>query len=129
MLQQAPIYAYVPVKDLARARKFYEQTLGFSPDYENEGGVGYKGAGGTAFFLYPSEFAGTNKASQAFWVVKDVRAEVAELKAKGVTFEEYDAPGFKTVDSIATGGGAMTAWFKDPEGNIMAIVQSIGANL
>ena len=64
MLQQAPIYAYVPVKDLARARKFYEQTLGFSPDYENEGGVGYKGAGGTAFFLYPSEFAGTNKASR-----------------------------------------------------------------
>ena len=61
--------------------------------------------------------------------MKDVRAEVAELKAKGVTFEEYDAPGFKTVDSIATGGGAMTAWFKDPEGNIMAIVQSIGANL
>src|ERR1051325_4628097 len=121
MLQSSPMYAYVPVSDLARARKFYEEKLGFKPDHESEGGVTYKCAGGTAFFMYRSGNAGTSKASQAFWQVADVRAEVADLKRRGVVFEEYDHPGLKTVDSLATGGGAMTAWFKDPEGNILAI--------
>jgi hypothetical protein len=66
--------------------------------------------------MYPSAGAGTSKASTAFWVVDDVAAEVAGLKARGVTFEEYDMPGIKTVNSIASGGGAKTAWFKDTEG-------------
>jgi len=125
MLQKSPIYAYVPVKDLARARKFYEEKLGFQPTREIEGGIHYDCGNGTGFFMYTSEFAGTSKASQAFWSVKDVRAEVAELRAKGVVFEEYDAPNFKTVDGIATGGNSMTAWFKDPDGNILAIAQTI----
>ena len=123
MLQDAPMYSYVPVKDLARARAFYEQKLGFKPDREIAGGVAYKSGEGTAFFMYPSAGAGTSQASQAYWQVKDIRAEVAGLKKRGVVFEEYDNPGFKTVDSIATGGGAMTAWFKDTEGNILAISQ------
>jgi hypothetical protein len=75
--------------------------------------------------MYPSAGAGTSKASTAFWEVGDVEAEVVALKAKGVVFEEYDAPGFKTVNSIATGGGAKTAWFKDSEGNILAVSQRI----
>jgi hypothetical protein len=75
--------------------------------------------------MYPSPGAGTNRASTAFWAVADVAAEVSELKARGVVFEEYDGPGIKTVDSIATGGGAKTAWFRDSEGNIMAISQRI----
>jgi hypothetical protein len=66
--------------------------------------------------MYPSAGAGTSKASTAFWVVDDVAAEVAGLKARGVTFEEYDMPGIKTVNSIASGGGAKTALFKDTEG-------------
>ena len=61
----------------------------------------------------------------AFWTVADVTAEVAELKQRGVVFEEYDTPGFKTVNSIATGGGAKTAWFKDSEGNILAVSQRV----
>ena len=61
----------------------------------------------------------------AFWAVDDVEAEVAELKARGVRFEEYDMPGIKTVDGIATGGGAKTAWFKDSEGNILAVSQRL----
>jgi hypothetical protein len=73
--------------------------------------------------LYPSAGAGTSKASTAFWSVEDVAAEVAELKARGVVFEEYDLPGLKTVNSIATGGGAKTAWFRDSEGNILAVSQ------
>jgi catechol 2,3-dioxygenase-like lactoylglutathione lyase family enzyme len=125
MLQKSPIFAYIPVKDMARARKFYEETLGFKPSRTIEGGVHFECGNGTGFFMYPSQFAGTSRASQAFWSVPDVRAEVAELRAKGVVFEEYDTPGLKTVDGIATGRGAMTAWFKDPDGNILAIAQTI----
>lgn len=125
MLQQSPMYAYLPATDVARARRFYEQTLGFHPSEEIAGGVVYKFANGTGCFLYPTGNAGTNRASQAFWQVADVAREVSDLKARGVTFEEYDAPGLKTVDSITTGGGAKTAWFKDTEGNILAIVQDV----
>jgi len=127
MLQQSPMYAYLPATDVARARAFYEGTLGFRPLEEVAGGVRYEFGNGTACFLYPTRNAGTNRASQAFWQVKDVAREVAELKARGVTFEEYDMPGIKTVDGIATAGGAKSAWFKDTEGNILAIVQDARA--
>ena len=123
MLQKSPLYAYIPAKDVARARRFYEERLGFQPAKELAGGVIYEFAGGTSCFLYPTPNAGTSAASQAFWQVADVEREVAELKAKGVQFEEYDMPGMK--DGIATAGGAKSAWFKDTEGNIMAIVQSL----
>jgi predicted enzyme related to lactoylglutathione lyase len=124
MLKDAPIRAYIPVSDLARARKFYEQTVGLVPKQEYAGGVIYE-CGGTEVFMYPTRNAGTSKASQAFWQVKDVEAEVADLKARGVVFEEYDMPGVTTKNSIATGGGAKTAWFKDTEGNILAISQRV----
>jgi predicted enzyme related to lactoylglutathione lyase len=123
MLQKSPMYAYLPAQDVRRARQFYEQKLGFNPKSESAGGVVYEFAGGTACFLYPTPNAGTSRASQAFWQVSDVEREVAELKAKGVTFEKYDVPGMK--DEIATASGAKTAWFKDTEGNILAIVQSV----
>lgn len=125
MLQSSPMYAYIPARDVARARRFYEQTLGFEPKEETAGGVVYEFADHTACFLYPTANAGTSRASQAFWQVDDVEREVAELKARGVTFEEYDAPGMKTRDGIATAGGARAAWFKDTEGNILALVQSL----
>ena len=125
MLQRSPMYAYIPAKDVSRARAFYEQKLGFEPKEEVAGGVVYAFTRGTACFLYPTPNAGTSKASQAFWQVDDVEREVAELKARGVTFEEYDAPGFKTVNSIVTAGGAKAAWFKDSEGNILAVVQNL----
>jgi catechol 2,3-dioxygenase-like lactoylglutathione lyase family enzyme len=123
MLQKSPMYAYLPAKDVARARQFYETKLGFVPKREAAGGVVYESAGGTACFLYPTPNAGTSAASQAFWQVADVEREVAELRAKGVTFEQYDMPGMK--NGIATAGGAKTAWFKDTEGNILAIVQTV----
>ena len=125
MLQKFPMWAYIPVRDVARARKFYEEKLGFEPKHETAGGVVYEFGGGTGCFLYPTPHAGTSKASQAFWQVDDVEREVAELRARGVTFEEYDVPGLRTERGIATGGGARTAWFKDTEGNILAVVQSL----
>jgi predicted enzyme related to lactoylglutathione lyase len=125
MLKRFPMYAYLPAKDVARARKFYEQKLGFVPKEEADGGVAYEFAEHTGCFLYPTPNAGTSKASQAFWQVDDVEREVAELKARGVKFEEYDMPDMKTENGIATAGGARAAWFKDTEGNILALVQSL----
>ncbi len=79
----------------------------------------------TACFMYPTANAGTSKASQAFWQVEDIERGVAELKALGVQFEEYDARGMKTQDGISIAGGAKSAWFKDSEGNILAVIQSV----
>ena len=124
MLSAAPIRAYRPVSNVARARSFYEQKVGLRPKEEFAGGVIYE-CGGAEAFLYPTHNDGTSRASQAFWEVPDVEAEVAELKARGVTFEEYDIPGLKTKNGIATGGGARTAWFKDSEGNILAVSQRL----
>ena len=125
MLQKSPMYAYIPVKDVTRARQFYEQKLGFKPEQEADGGIVYEFAGGTACFMYPTTNAGTSRASQAFWRVDDIEREVAELKTKGVKFEEYDLPGLKTMNGIATAGGAKSAWFRDPDGNIFALVQEL----
>ncbi len=125
MLPTFPMYAYLPAKDIGRAREFYEGKLGFRPKQETAGGVIYEFGERTACFLYPTPNAGTSKASQAFWQVDDVEREVADLKARGVRFEEYDMPGLKTKNGIATGGGAKTAWFKDTEGNTLAIVQNL----
>jgi len=124
MLRNAPIRAYIPVSNVSRARKFYEDLVGLKPREEYAGGVIYE-CGGAEVFMYPTPNAGTSKASQAYWQVDDVEAEVADLKARGVKFEEYDMPGVAMKNSIATGGGAKTAWFKDTEGNILAVSQRL----
>jgi catechol 2,3-dioxygenase-like lactoylglutathione lyase family enzyme len=123
MLQDFPLYAYIPAKDVARARRFYEEKLGFRPKQETAGGVIYEFGGKTACFLYPTPNAGTSKASQAFWHVVDIEREVAELKKRGIMFENYDMPGEKGPSGVITAGGAKAAWFKDTEGNILAIIQ------
>ena len=124
MLKDATIHAYLPVADLARAREFYEKKVGLVPKEEYAGGVVYA-CGGAEVFMYPTPNAGTSKASQAFWSVRDIEREVRELRERGVVFEEYDMPGMKTIGGIATGGGARTAWFKDTEGNILAVSQRL----
>lgn len=124
MLRDAPIRAYIPVSDVGRARTFYEKIIGLTPKEEYAGGVIYE-CGGAEVFMYPTGNAGTSKASQAYWQVDDVEAEVAELKARGVVFEEYEMPEVTMRNSIATGGGAKTAWFKDTEGNILAVSQGL----
>jgi predicted enzyme related to lactoylglutathione lyase len=125
MLQNSPLYAYFPAKDVARARRFYEDKLGLKPREEIAGGVVYEFGKETAAFLYPTPNAGTSRASQAFWQVEDIEREVAELKKRGVKFEDYDMPGMKTENGIFTGGGAKAAWFKDSEGNILAVIQDL----
>jgi catechol 2,3-dioxygenase-like lactoylglutathione lyase family enzyme len=125
MLQNAPMYSYIPAKDVARARAFYEEKLGFKPKEVTPGGVTYEFANGTACFLYPTPNAGTSQASQAFWQVEDVEKEVTELMAQGVKFEKYDMPDVDE-NGISTAGGAKAAWFKDTEGNTMALIQTLG---
>jgi predicted enzyme related to lactoylglutathione lyase len=124
MLRNAPIRAYIPASDIKRARKFYEEIVGLVPKQEYAGGVIYE-CGGAEVFMYKTSNAGTSKASQAYWQVADVEAEVAELKVRGVKFEEYDLPDVTMKNSIATAGGAKTAWFKDTEGNILAVSQRL----
>lgn len=125
MLKNARMVPYIPVADVARARKFYEEKVGLKPKEEYAGGVIYECGNGSWAFMYPSPGAGTSKASTAFWAVDDVASEVAELKSRGVVFEEYNTPAIKTKNSIASAGGAKTAWFKDSEGNILAISQRV----
>src|SRR4029450_3677068 len=125
MLQKAPMYSYIPAKNVAQARAFYEEKLGFKPKEITAGGVTYEFANGTACFLYPTSNAGTSKASQAFWQVDDIEKEVTELIGRGVKFEKYDMPDIDE-KGISTAGGAKAAWFKDTEGNILALIQTLG---
>jgi predicted enzyme related to lactoylglutathione lyase len=125
MLKDAPVVPYIPATDISRAREFYEKKVGLVAREEVAGGVVYECAGGSWIFLYQSSGAGTSQASQAFWQVQDIEKEVAELRSRGVVFKEYDRPGgLKTVNGISIGGGAKAAWFKDSEGNIMAVIQT-----
>ena len=129
MLQSYPMYAYIPAKNVARARRFYEDKVGLAPGRTIAGGVSYQFGDHTGCFLYDAgDTAGTSKASQAFWRVDDIEREVAQLRARGVVFEHYDPDeigGMEMKDDIATGGGTRAAWFKDTEGNIMAIIQDL----
>ena len=125
MLKDAQIVPYIPVSDVTRARRFYEEVLGLKPKELYAGGAIYEFGRGSIAFMYPSAGAGTSKASTAFWAVTNIEAEVAELKKRGVVFEKYDLPGMEMKNDIAVGGGAKTAWFKDPDGNILAISQRV----
>jgi predicted enzyme related to lactoylglutathione lyase len=125
MLQNYPMYAYLPAQDVARARRFYEGQLGFVPKREADGGVVYEFGDRTACFLYPTPNAGTSKASQAFWQVDDVDRVIEALKARGVVFEHYEMPGERSASGAITAGGAKAAWFKDSEGNILALIQDV----
>jgi catechol 2,3-dioxygenase-like lactoylglutathione lyase family enzyme len=125
MLQHSPMFAYLPAQNLARARRFYEEQLGFLPVRPEAHGVTYEFAGQTACFLYTTPNAGTSKASQAFWLVTDVDREIAELKSRGVVFEDYPMEGTRSPSGAITAGGAKSAWFKDTEGNILALIQPV----
>lgn len=125
MLGERPIFAYVPVSDLERGRAFYEGKLELKPLMEVPGaGVSYRCANDTSFFMYLSEGAGTNKASTAFWMVDEIDKEVTQLKERGVVFQDYDQPGMtKGENNIYEAGPAKAAWFTDPDGNILALIQ------
>lgn len=115
--------AVLPASDIERARRFYEQTLGLTVKEDNPGGVMYE-AGSGQIFVYPSEFAGTNQATAATFEVENLEETIRELRAAGVTMEQYDFPGMKTDEQgIVDMEGIRGAWFKDPEGNILSLTE------
>lgn len=123
MLQGKDAAATLAVSDLERARGFYEDTLGLTAIYEDAGGVLYR-SGNSAILVYPSEFAGTNKATAATWAVgNDFDAIVSGLAESGTTFEHYDdLPETTREGDVHTMGELKAVWFKDPDGNILNLV-------
>ena len=125
MLGKADATPMIAVKDLDRAREFYEETLGLKTEEEwGDEGVTLK-SGDTTINVYRSEFAGTNKATALNFDVDDIDKEVSELKEKGVFFEHYDLPGLEQRGDLYIGEGMKTAWFKDPDGTILSLIESI----
>ena len=123
MLKDAEVKAYAPVKDVERGRQFYEGVLELKALDASPEGVLFECANHTQLFMYRSEYAGTNRASTLFWDVADIESEVAELKSRGVEFEYYDMPGLTVTGEIHEAGDTKNAWFKDPDGNILALIQ------
>jgi catechol 2,3-dioxygenase-like lactoylglutathione lyase family enzyme len=122
MLGDSPLYVVIPVSNLDDARSFYEKVLGIPPVRESETEVLYR-AGDTRFAVYPSQGAGSAQHTLGSFIVEDIETVAAELRSRGVGFEEYDMPELKTVNGIARLGPDKVAWFKDPSGNILAVVQ------
>jgi len=123
MLGKSDATPMIAVTDLDRARRFYEEKLGLKATDEWGEGVTLE-SGDTAINLYKSEFAGTNKATALNFDVDDIEKEVGELKEKGIFFEKYDLPGLEKRGDLYVGeGGFKTTWFKDPDGNILSLIE------
>ena len=123
MLGKADAIPMIAVKDLDRARTFYEGTLGLKTKDEMGGELLRMESGDTEINVYRSEFAGTNKATALTFKVDDAEKDVADLKEKGIFFEHYDLPGLTQQGDLYVAEGFKTAWFKDPDGNILSLVE------
>ena len=123
MLGKTGATPMIAVKDIDRARKFYEETLGLDTKPAMGGEVLEVKSGDTLINVYRSDFAGTNKATALTFDVKDIEAEVRELKDKGIFFEQYDMPGLEKKGDLYVGEGMKTTWFKDPDGNILSLFE------
>jgi catechol 2,3-dioxygenase-like lactoylglutathione lyase family enzyme len=120
LLGDARVNTTIPAKDLERAKSFYADKLELKPSEERYDGIIYQ-CGGGEFLLFESTGEASGSHTQMGWDVEDLDAVVTKLRENGVVFEEYDLPGFKTVGGIAEIGGQRGAWFKDSEGNLLAI--------
>jgi catechol 2,3-dioxygenase-like lactoylglutathione lyase family enzyme len=115
--------ATVAVRDLNAAKRFYEGTLGLKLTEQQESEAVTYQAGSSKILVYRSQYAGSNKATAATWLIgKDMEKVVQALRGKGVTFEHYNMPGLTLKGDLHEGGGMKAAWFKDPDGNIHALV-------
>ena len=123
MLGKADATPMIAVKDIDRARSFYEGKLGLDARDAMGGEVLEVRSGDTIVNVYKSEFAGTNKATALTFDVEDIGEEVRALKDQGIFFEDYDMPGLERQGDIYVGEGMKTAWFKDPDGNILSLFE------
>ncbi len=125
MLANAPVTTMLPVKDLARARAFYEGKLGLKPVGLKPDGKFTYDCGGATLALFPKEGGTKADHTAVSFLVPDIAASIAELKGAGVTFEDYDFPGLKTVGHVCVLGAEKAAWFLDTEGNILCLHEDI----
>lgn len=121
MLADRRAHTTLPTLDVERLRRWYEDVLGFRPFAERPGAVLYRTAEGSLFALSRAGSPSAGRTTQMAFTVDDIDAEVADLRARGVAFEAYEAP--RTIDGIATIGPGRAAWFKDPDGNLLAVIQ------
>ena len=121
MLPDRRVHTTLPTPDPERLRTFYEQTLGFAPFAGRPGAVLYRAGDGTLFAISRAGARATGAHTQMAFSVPNIEAEVAELRARGVVFEEYGTP--KTEQGIGRVGAGQAAWFKDPDGNLIGILQ------
>jgi catechol 2,3-dioxygenase-like lactoylglutathione lyase family enzyme len=125
MLKNSNVCAVLAVKDLEKAKKFYEDKLGLDKGKEDPGGVLYK-SGDSVLYVYESkDNAGTNQATAAAWNVDNIEKVVEDLASRSVKFEHYDFPGTKREGDIHIMGPVKGAWLKDPSGNILNIVEGM----
>jgi predicted enzyme related to lactoylglutathione lyase len=124
MLSTSTTHTTLPVADLDRARPFYEQVLGLTPEFVTRGGAMYVTGSGSRLLIFPSPGRPSGTHTQIGFTVADIDAEIADLKRRGVVFESYDFPGFDATTSTATADGVRVAWFKDLDGNLLSVVQS-----
>ena len=123
MLKDTAVAAVLPAKDMARAKEFYRDKLGLEPLAPGDDDVMYQCGNGTRFLLYRTDNAGTAKNTQMGWVTDNVERDVQELRSRGVVFEDYDLPGLKTENGIASSDAGKAAWFLDSEGNILSLFE------
>ena len=121
MLGDHPITPVLLAKDLAATREFYHDRLGLEILTENDDAIVFRCGGGTHLDVTKSTVGTADEQTQVSWQVPDLRAEVAELRSRGVQVEDYDLPGLKTVNKVCVLGGEKAAWFKDPDGNILCL--------
>jgi catechol 2,3-dioxygenase-like lactoylglutathione lyase family enzyme len=123
MLGDKDTVANIAVKNLETAKKFYEETLGLTQIGAEGQEVIFFRSGSSTIYVYKSQYAGTNQATALTWLVgKDIEGVVRKLKGKGVTFEHYDMPDVTREGDIHVSGNMKVAWFKDPDGNILNII-------
>lgn len=123
MLANSPVVTTIPVTDVDRAKKFYSEVLGLQEQATPEpGGVLFVAGAGTKLFLY-QRGPSTADHTLASFNVTNIETTMADLRSKGVTFEEYDMGEIKTVNGVASMGTTKAAWFKDPDGNILGLDQ------
>jgi catechol 2,3-dioxygenase-like lactoylglutathione lyase family enzyme len=123
LLGEHPIHPVLLATDLAAAKDFYHNKLGLELLSENEAAIVVRCGAGTRLDVTKSTTGTADTQTQASWMVKDLRAEVAELRSRGVKVEDYDMPGLKTEDGIADLGFAWAAWIVDPGKNALGILQ------
>lgn len=125
MLNHAPVTTMLPVKNLQRAREFYERCLGFAPGEERPDGKVMYRLGDARLALFPKEEGTKAEHTAISFEVPDIAVEIRSLQARGVKFEDYDFPGFKTENHVCVLGAEKAAWFYDTEGNCLCLHQDM----